>query len=217
MDLDNLRNTWEKQDGVADTSIEINQSLLSSIKVNQQMEKLRKVQFYRILESVCFFFIVLSLWHYILKDFTFSAPTISAIILNFFAIIGLAGNIGQIVLIAQCDYSAPVKKLQHDMYRICAHKLQLTKLAMLSLPLYMTYTFFGLDALFGVDLYQQLSEKMVVFYAVSTVIIFAITAWVLSRLTYKNITSPWVKWSIAYIVGEQLIDMAEFLNSAETA
>jgi len=81
----------------------------------------------------------------------------------------------------------------------------------------MAYTFLGFDVLFSVDLYQYLSEQMVMFYAISTAVLFLITAWILSKLTYKNIATPWVKKVIGYIVGEQLIDMAEFLNNAETA
>ena len=160
--------------------------------------------------------IIVSLWQYIVSDFAFSAPTISAMILNVFAIIGFAGNIGQLVLITQLDFSSPVKDLQRNMYRVFSHKLQVTRLVLLSVPLYMAYTFLGFGVLFSVDLYQYLSEQMVMFYAVSTAILFIITVWLLSQLTYKNITTPWVKWTLGYIVGEQLIDMAEFINDAET-
>jgi len=217
MNLDNLKNTWDKQDEASNASIEINQPLLFSIGVNQQMEKLRNMKIARIAESVFFFIIIVSLWQYIVSDFTFSAPTISAIILNIFAIIGFAGNIGQLVLMSELDFSAPVKDLQRNMYSVFSHKLQVTRLVLLSVPLYMAYTFLGFDVLFSVDLYQYLSEQMVIFYAISTAILFVIAAWVLSQITYKNITTPWVKKVIGYIVGEQLIDMAEFLNNAETA
>jgi len=217
MNLDNLKNTWDKQDEASNASIEINQPLLFSIGLNQQMEKLRNMKIARIAESVFFFIIIVSLWQYIVSDFTFSAPTISAMILNVFAIIGFAGNIGQLVLMSELDFSAPVKDLQRNMYNIFSHKLQVTRLVLLSVPLYMTYTFLGFDVLFSVDLYQYLSEQMVMFYAISTAILFVIAAWLLSQVTYKNITTPWVKKVIGYIVGEQLIDMAEFLNNAETA
>ena len=216
MNLENLKNIWEKQEEVSNASIEINQPLLFSIEVNQQMDKLRNMKIARIAESVFFFMIIVSLWQYIVSDFTFSAPTISAMILNVFAIIGFAGNIGQIVLISQFDFSAPVKNLQQNMYSIFSHKLQVARLVLLSVPLYMSYTFLGFDVLFSVDLYQYLSDDMRVFYAVSTAILFLISAWALSQLTYKNITTPWVKWTIGHIVGEQLIDMAEFLSNAET-
>ncbi|MCJ8320751.1 MAG: hypothetical protein MJK12_14020 [Colwellia sp.] len=217
MNLDNLKNTWESQSEAVDTSIEINQPLLATIEVNQQMEKLRNLKIARIVESIVFFIIIVSLWQYIVNDFTLSAPTISAMVLNVFAIIGFAGNIGQIVLISQLDYAAPVKDLQQKMYSICSHKLQLTKLALLSAPLYMSYTFLGFDVLFSIDLYHHLSENMVMFYLVSSVALLVITGWFLLQLTYKNIDTAWVKWTIGYIVGEQLIDMAEFLHNADTA
>jgi hypothetical protein len=217
MNLEHFKNIWETQDGASNASIDINQPLLATIGVSQQIEKLRNLKISRIVESVVFFIIIVSLWQYIVSDFTFSAPIISAMILNVFAIIGFAGNIGQIVLISQFDFSAPVKDLQRNMYNIFSHKLQVTRLVLLSVPLYMSYTFFGFDALFSFDLYQHLSDDMVMFYIVSTAILFVITAWSLSKLTYKNITTPWVRWTIGYIVGEQLIDMAEFLNNAETA
>jgi len=216
MNLENLKNTWEKQDEAVNASIEINQPLLASNGVNQQIEKLQSMKIARIVESVVFFIIIVSLWKYIVNDFVLSAPIISAMILNVFAIIGFAGNIGQIVLISQVDLSAPVKDLQRNMYSIFSHKLQVTKLALLSVPLYMSYTFLGFDALFGFDLYQHLSENMVMFYAVSTGVFFVISAWLLLQLTYKNISTPWVKWTIGHIVGEQLIEIAEFINNAET-
>ncbi|MDG1751495.1 MAG: hypothetical protein P8I03_07530 [Thalassotalea sp.] len=217
MNLDSLKHTWENQDEVSSMSIEINQPLLFSIKVNQQMKKMRNMIISRIAESVFFFIIIVSLWRYIVSDFSFSAPTISAMILNIFAIVGFAANIGQIVLISQLDYSAPVKALQKNIYNICSHKLQATRLVLLSVAFYMSYTFLGFDVLFGVDLYQSLSEQMVMFYSVSTAVLFIVTAWFLSRLNYKNITTPWVKWTMGYIIGEQLIEMAEFLQNAETA
>jgi len=216
MNLENLKDIWEKQDEVSNASIEINQPLLFSLEVNQQMEKLRNMKIARIAESAFFFVIIVSLWQYIVSDFAFSAPTISAMILNVFAIIGFAGNIGQLVLITQLDFSSPVKDLQRNIYSVFSHKLQATRLVLLSVPFYMAYTFLGFDVLFNVDLYKYLSEEMVIFYVVSTACLFLITAWALSQLTYKNITTPWVKWTIGYIVGEQLIDMAEFLSNAET-
>jgi hypothetical protein len=215
MNLDHLKDTWEKQEESANASIEINQPLLFSIEANQQMDKFRNMKIARIVESVFFFMIIVSLWQYIVNDFSLSAPIISAMVLGLFAIIGFAGNIGQLVLISKLDFSTPVKDLQRGIYNAFSHKLQITRLVLLSVPLYMSYTFLGFDVLFGVDIYQHLSENMVTFHAVSTLILFVITAWVLSQLTYKNITTPWVKWTIGYIIGEQLIDMAEFLNNAE--
>jgi len=216
MNIDDLKSTWNNQ-STTDTSIDINQPLLATIEVNQQMRKLESMKWRRIVESVVFFMIIVALWQYIVDDFTMSAPVISACILNVFAIIGLAGNIGQIALISKVDYAAPVKTLQQNMFEICSHNLQLTRLVLLSVPFYMTYMFLGFDVLFSIDLYQFLSDEMVMFYAVSSAAMLAGTVWFVSKLSYKNISTPWIKWTVAHIVGESLLEMAEFLNNAETA
>ena len=215
MNIDDLKNTWNNHSGDINASIEINQSLLASHQANQNMNKLQSLKWNRVAESVVFFMIILALWQYIVADFTFSAPTISAIVLNIFAIIGFASNIGQIVLISKFDYGAPIKDVQHDMYHICAHKLESTKLVLLSVPFYLAYVFLGFDVLFGVDFYSLLSDAMVSFYAVSSLVLLVATIWVYSQLSYKNINKPWVRWCLKFIVGDQLIEMAEFLKDVE--
>lgn len=74
MNLDNLKNTWEKQEETANASIEINQPLLFAIEANQQMDKLRNMKIARIAESIFCLIIVVSLCQYIVSDFSFSAP-----------------------------------------------------------------------------------------------------------------------------------------------
>ena len=171
------------------------------------------MSFFRKVESIIFFIIITSLWQYIVKDFSFSAPIISAFILNVFAIIGLAGNIGQIVLISKIDYSKPVKLLQNDVLAVCSHKLQLTKLMILSVPFYMTYVFFGFDVLFGVDLFQHLEQHMILFYSATSALLFLLTAWFLVKLDYRNIDTAWIKCVVRLIVGDKLINLAQFINS----
>jgi hypothetical protein len=213
----NLKGIRGNQSKNCEPSDKNNQPLLMSIEVTQHMQKLHDMKIARIIESVVFFFIIVSLWQYIVNDFNLSAPKVSAIILNVFAIIGFASNIGQIVFISEIDYSAPVKNLRQKIYNICLHRLQLTKLVLLSVPFYISFLLFGFDALFGFDLYKHLSEQMVMFYVVSTAALFGISVWLLSKLTYKNITTPWVKWTIGYIVGDRLLDISEFLNDTEIA
>jgi len=216
MNIDDLKNTWNNQN-TTDSSVDINKPLMATIEVNQQIRKLDSMKWSRIVEGVVFFLIIIALWQYIVANFAMSAPVISAAILDVFAIVGLAGNIGQITLISQVDFAAPVKVLQQNMYRVCSHNLQLTRLVLLSVPFYMTYMFLGFDVLFSVDLYKFLSEDMVMFYGVSSAMMLAGTIWFVSKLSYKNINTPWVKWTIAHIVGEPLIEMAQFINNAETA
>jgi len=116
MNLDNFKSAWQQQSTDTHSAIEINQAKLAEIKINKQIKVLNKMKWARILESVVFLIIIVLLWKYIAAGFTFSAPIISAFILNLFAIIGLAGNIGQIALISSIDYSKPVNQLQKDFF-----------------------------------------------------------------------------------------------------
>lgn len=215
MNLDNVKNVWQQQNSGIGPAIKINQEMLSALKVNEQIKTLRNMQWARIIESVLFFIIIVSLWQYIVQDFTVSAAKVSAFILNVFAIIGFAGSIGQIVLISKVDYSNPVSELQKDIYRMCAHKLQLTKLLLMSVPFYLTYVFIGFDIMFDVDLFQHLQQHMIWVYSLTSGLLLIATVWFLGKLHYKNIATLWVKKAIHFIVGERLVSLAQFINNIE--
>ena len=216
MNLDSFKNTWQQQNSFNESAITINQSMLSETKVNKQMKELSNMKWARIIESAAFFFIILLLGQYIAKNFSVSAPVVSALILAVFAIVGLAGNIGQIVHISNIDYAKTISQLQKDIYRLCSHKLQLTKLLLMSAPFYMAYVFIGFDVLFEIDLFAHLEQHMVWFYSVSSLLLLIITSCVLAKLNYTNIATPWVKRTIAFIVGERLVNMAQFINNIDS-
>lgn len=216
MNLDNIKNTWQQQNSVNESAITINQSLLSETKLNKQMKEINSMKWARIIESAAFFFIILLLGQYIAKNVSVSAPVISALILGVFAIVGLAGNIGQIVHIANVDYAKPISQVQKDIYRLCSHKLQLTKLLFMSAPFYMAYVFIGFDVLFEIDLFAHLEQHMVWFYSVSSLLLLIATGCVLAKLNYTNIKTPWVKRTVAFIVGERLVNMAQFINDIDS-
>ncbi|WP_158967285.1 hypothetical protein [Paraglaciecola sp. L3A3] len=217
MNLDNFKNTWQQQNTDTAAAITINQTILADIKVNKQMKELTNMKWARIIESAAFFYIIVLLGQYIAKDFSLSASTISAFILTIFAIVGLAGNIGQIVLISKIDYAKPVSQLQKDIYSVCAHKLQLTKLLLMSVPFYMAYVFIGFDLLLGIDLFQHLELHMIWFYSLSSILLLVVTTLVLTKIHYQNIAVAWVKRTIQFIVGERLVNMAQFINSLESS
>lgn len=216
MNLDDFRDTWQQHHSETSATITINDTLLTEMKVNARVKEISHMKWARMIESIAFFFIIVVLCQYIMKDFSLSAPTVSACILSLFALIGLAGNIGQIVLIAKIDFSKPVGELQRDIYRICSHKLHVTKLLFMSVPFYMAYVVIGFDILLGVDLFQQLEQSMVWFYSLSSVLLLTITSALSVKLHYRNISTPWVKHTIRFIVGERLVKIAQFINSIET-
>ena len=91
------------------------------------------------------------------------------------------------------------------------------RLVLLSVPFYLAYVFLGFDLFFGIDLFANLSQHMLVFYGISTAALLVIITWGVSKLHYKNITTPWVSWVFNHMTSGQLMGIAEFLNTAETA
>ena len=55
------------------------------------------------------------------------------------------------------------------------------------------------------------------FYVVVSLIMLMTTVWSLSKLTYRNISIPWVKSVIGAIVGANLVELAKFIHDSEEA
>ncbi|NVK23619.1 MAG: hypothetical protein HWE10_01715 [Gammaproteobacteria bacterium] len=216
MNLDEMKKTWLQESDDSASAIKINQTLLTEMKINKQMQQLSNIKWARMLESLVFFGCVILLGQYLAQDFATSAPKISALILIVFAIIGMAGNIGQVVLISRIDFSQPIGQLQKTMYQVCGHKLLLTKLLLMSTPFYLAYVFIGFDVLLGVDLFVHLEQHMIWFYSTTSMLLLALTAWFSLKLHYKNININWVKRTIQLIVGERLVTIAQFINHIES-
>ena len=186
MNIDDLKNTWQKQNN-DNAYIEVNQKKLCIIEQNNQMKTFAKMKVFRLVEGMLFLLVVVALWQYIADDFVLSAPKISAIILVVFATIGLAGNIGQFALISKVDYSKSIKAVQNQIYLISSHKLQLTRLAILSVPFYMAYVFLAFDIVFGIDLFSTFDAQVKLIYSITTLLMLVSVMWLLMRLNYQHI------------------------------
>ncbi|WP_017446355.1 hypothetical protein [Gayadomonas joobiniege] len=216
MNLDNLKNHWQHHHSACGSEFAINEAILWQVKINKQMTHLNQMKWARIFESCVFLLIIFLLGQYIADNLSVSASFISASILIIFAIVGFAGNIGQIVLISKVDYANPVSQLQKDMFRVCSHKLQLTKLLLMSAPFYFAYVFIGFDVLLGVDLFKHLTLKMICFYSFFSVFLFFVMAVLLTKLDYKNISVVWVKNIINFVLGPRLVSLAQFVNKIDS-
>lgn len=215
MNLDNIQEIWNSQNEKLDECIQLNKKLLTSIELDNSKSTMTTIQMWRIVEAVIFFIIVVVLWGYISDDFIFSAPIVSALTLNIFATIGLAGTIGQIVLISQIDYSKSVSSVQKQIYSIREHRLKVAKLTLLSIPFHMAYVFLGFDVLFSVNLYQYLSQAMINFYWIISLMMIPATIWMYRKLNFNNMKTKWIRWLAGELGGKQLLAAADVLGDIE--
>jgi hypothetical protein len=212
MNLDEFQATWVKQEKKLDDSIRLSKKWFKAANLDKSQNRMQSVLKWRIVETVVFFAIVVALWQIIANDFSVSAASISATTLLVFAIIGLAGSIGQIALIKQIDYSGPVKAVQEQIYAVRAHSLKIATLTLLSIPFYMAYIFLGFKLVFDVDLYAHIDQTYLIVNIIFRVSLIVPTAWFVSKLNTRNIKSEWVRLVARELGGRQLLVAAELLS-----
>ena len=215
MNLDELKATWVAQEKKLDDSIRLNKKWFKAVNLDKSQNRMQSVLNWRIVETVIFFAIVVSLWKFIANNFNVSAVTISAATLLVFAIIGLAGSIGQIALIKQIDYSAPIKAVQGQIYAVRAHSLKFATLTLLSTPFYMAYIFLGFKLVFDFDLYAHIEPRYLIINTIFSVLLIVPTVWFVSQLNSRNIKSQWIRQVARELGGRQLLVASEILREID--
>lgn len=215
MNLEQMQSMWQEHSEKLDECMSLNKKLLQEKKIDSKKSQLNKLLATRAVEGLLFFVIVVLLWKYIVSSWSFTAPVVSAFILNIFAIVGLAGNIGQIALLSKVDFSMPVKKTLTDLIAVRTHNLNIFKLIMLSIPLYMAYVFLGYDIVFGVDLFSLMSVETKIGFSVMSIIFTGLVVFLISKLKAENRDNKLIGWLHEEISGRRLTHLLDQFDNME--
>jgi hypothetical protein len=213
VNLEQMQTIWQNHSENLDECMSLNKRLLQDKKINGQKGELNKLIVTRTIEGFIFFVIVVLLWHYIATSWSLTAPVVSAFILNIFAIVGLAGNIGQVTLLSKVDFSKPVKETMADLIAVRTHNLNIFKLIMLSAPLYMAYVFLGYDIVFGVDLFSLMSVETIIGFAAISIVFGGLDALLISKLKPKNRGEKFIGWLFNEVSGERLTRLLDEVDN----
>lgn len=212
MNLDEMQSTWQTQNIKLDRILQINKQQMYNKKFDGFKDDLKQLKIMRCVEGIIFFALLVTLWTYIANSWAFTAPVISAVALTVFAIIGLAGNIGQIALLSQVDFSQSIKQVQQQLFSIRSHNLAVFKLLALSLPFYMAYVFLGFEVLLNVDLFLHLSTYMLFFYGTTSLLMLIAVLKLLSEIKHTNRHKKWVNWCYQEFGGKKLSTVLNALD-----
>ncbi|MCG8463710.1 MAG: hypothetical protein MI750_02520 [Xanthomonadales bacterium] len=215
MNLEQMQSAWTQQNQQINEQLEINTDQLTKQRFQSHQNELKQLTLARWVEAIVFFVLQIALWQYLVGNWGLTAPALSAGVLTVFATIGLAGTIGQIVLLQQVDFSAPIKTLQQQLASVRSHSMAIFKLLLLSAPFYLAYVFLGFDVLMGVDLYQHLSLFMKTFYVVTSLLILIGVVVFIQQIRYSNIHKPWVAWCYREFGGSKLTTLLNALDEFE--
>ena len=216
MNLEQMQSMWQDHSEKLDECLSVNKSLLVEKKIASKKSELNKLIVARSFESFLFFVIVVSLWKYIVSSWGLTAPVVSAFILNIFAIIGLAGNIGQIALLSKIDFSKSIKETMIDLIAVRSHNLNVFKLIMLSIPLYMAYVFLGYDIAFDVDLYSLMSVETKIAFSSISIMFGGMIVYLIKKLKPENRDNKLIGWLINEVSGERLTRLLDEVDNLET-
>jgi hypothetical protein len=216
MELEELKNLWSDCHKKLDRNLKLNRTILKEINLSKMKSKMRRMMTFRAAEALCFLMIIIGLWGFIAANLSLSAPIISAFILTIFGTIGLAGSIGQIILIGAIDYSNSVILIQKQLGRIKSHGIQALKLIMLSIPFYMSYIFLGSKLLFKIDLSASADRNWLILNIIISLCLIIPTLWLYRELGTKATTHNWVKRLISDSGGKEITTAVEFLGEIET-
>mgnify|MGYP000333147909 CR=1 FL=1 len=209
MNLEQMQSMWQAHSEKLDESMSLNKKLLQKIQAEGNKSELNKLILTRAIEGIVFFCIVLSLGAYMASSWSLTAPVVSAFVLNVFAIVGLAGSIGQIALLSKIDFSKPMKETLNDLIAVRTHSLNVFKLLILSAPFYMAYVFLGYDLFFGVDLFSLMSADTAIRFSVVAVIFGALAVLLVHKLKPENRTNKLIAWLYQEISGRRLTHLLD--------
>ena len=209
MNLEQMQSMWQAHSEKLDESMSLNKKLLQKIQAEGNKSELNKLILTRAIEGIVFFCIVLSLGTYMASSWSLTAPVVSAFVLNVFAIVGLAGSIGQIALLSKIDFSKPMKETLNDLIAVRTHSLNVFKLLILSAPFYMAYVFLGYDLFFGVDLFSLMSADTAIRFSVVALIFGALVALLVHKLKPENRTNKLIGWLYKEISGRRLTHLLD--------
>lgn len=209
MNLEQMQSVWQAHSEKLDESMSLNKKLLQKIQAEGNKSELNKLILTRAIEGIVFFCIVLSLGTYMASSWSLTAPVVSAFVLNVFAIVGLAGSIGQIALLSKIDFSKPMKEILNDLIAVRTHSLNVFKLLILSAPFYMAYIFLGYDLFFGVDLFSLMSADTAIRFSVIALIFGALVALLVHKLKPENRTNKLIAWLYQGISGRRLTHLLD--------
>lgn len=209
MNLEQMQSMWQVHSEKLDESMSLNKKLLQKIQAEGNKSELNRLILTRAIEGIVFFCIVLSLGTYMASSWSLTAPVVSAFVLNVFAIVGLAGSIGQIALLSKIDFSKPMKETLNDLIAVRTHSLNVFKLLILSAPFYMAYVFLGYDLFFGVDLFSLMSADTTIRFSVVALIFGALVALLVHKLKPENRTNKLIAWLYQEISGRRLTHLLD--------
>ena len=193
MKLEELEQTWQQYDQKLGEQLMLNQRILREISLEKTRTHLRGHIFRTFLEMTFFSVAAIVLGRFMFQNMEQVPQFIAALILIIFALIGLSGSIGQLIMISQLSFSDPVTTIQNKLQQIRMHLVQMLRLIILSVPFYLAYIIFSFYELWNIDIVAEGNQAWWITQLLFSLALIPVAIWLYQKIHYRNLHIPWVK------------------------
>lgn len=202
-------------DGKLNRSLAFNLQTVNEIKMQKSVFALNKLRTYSIIEIIVGAIFVIFLGNFIYENLNSLSLTISALILDIFAIAAIAGAVRQLILISEFEVSSNVAESQRILTTLRTHRLTYLRLAILQFPFFLAYILVGFKVFFNTDIWETGNKNWIISNIIFGIIIIPISVWLFRKIQPANINIKWVRTLVETTVGKEISAAMTFLDEIE--
>lgn len=215
MELDELKQTWSEHARKLDRLLSLNVGSFKTAHLDKTRSVLGSFRLYVVFEMLVGLVLLLGSEAYIADRCSVPTLAIPAFIFALFVLAAVIGDIRELVLLAQINYSEPVTAIQRKLGDIELHFLRTIRLMVLMLPLYMVYVVLGLNLLFGWNILAQGDRAFLWTNLIVSLAFVGPAFWLFRNLRFENIGNPVIRLLLHGGGGKQIIAAMESLKALE--
>ncbi len=204
METNEWKAAWKKHQAQLEQNTHINLSVTQELQRKAARRPLRRLWAARIAETLVWMVLLAGLGNCVIAFQGHIAPQISAVVLSLFAVVGISGSVGQLILLGMLHLDGPVVEVQAGLERLRKHQLIITQLLIGSVPFYLAHVFFWFQLLFGIDLFASGDPQWFLAQMVLSVALLPFTFWLIRELGKPTPRFAWIAGLRQSVAGERV-------------
>lgn len=212
METNDWKALWKSHQAQLDQNTRLNLMITRQMQQQAARRPLRRLWAARIVETLVWALILTGLGNCIVAFQGHIAPQLSAIVLSLFAVVGISGSVGQLILLGMLHFDGPVVEVQKGLERLRKHRLAITQILMGSVPFYLAHVFLGFQLLFGIDLFASGDPQWLLAQMVLSVALLPFTLWLIRELGKPTPRYPWIAGLRRSVAGERVEQAVQVLR-----
>jgi len=214
MDIEKLRNSWQKQEEKLESTRSLNIAVLKELKLENAKSRIKQLLYLPISTLLFFSLVICYATHFTISNFGVWYFTFSGIVMLLFSFAFVFSSVNQLRIILKLDYQQPVTMLQRQLSRLKLSVIYNLKIAAAILPFSPFVGLFAIKAIFNFDATQVISLQQIWIFAGITVILQILTLFFSAKLRSQNKDKNYINWLLQGS-GSQIEEAKSFLSEIE--